>query len=307
MAFKLSRRTPSEAVEAQPVNRAIARPKEPSPDDATATVSAPPVSRGVWLKRAFAGAMTFGRVALTLATLGGSIVGGRAVHRWLHQTPRFAARNLEVEGLRHTAREALLGAARLSPERNLLSIDGDAAARAMERLPWVAHARVTRQLPNTVRVVVEEREAAALLAAEGLYLVDARGELIKRVEAGDPTDLPVITGLSHADFHDEAEAAQSRVGDALALLGDIEASSAGPRVSAEEVHCEDTGELSVMLDGTYVWLGRGHYRAKLSRLRVVMAELRRRGLTAAEIHLESERHPERVTVRAYNAVAVAAR
>ncbi len=51
--------------------------------------------------------------------------------------------------------------------------------------------------------------------------------------------------------------------------------------------------LSIVIEGTHVWLGKGPYRAKLTRLRVVLAELGRRGLTASEIHLESDRHPER--------------
>ena len=80
-------------------------------------------------------------------------------------------------------------------------------------------------------------------------------------------------------------------------------SELGSSSRLQEVHREPTGDLSVMLGGTYIWLGRGPYRSKLSRLRVVLGELRRHGLEASEVHLESDRHPERVTVRAHTASA----
>jgi cell division protein FtsQ len=232
-----------------------------------------------------------------LALLGMAAVGGRAGHRWLVTTARFGAKEVEVSGLRRTRREEVLTAARITPSRNVLSIDAEATARALERLPWVEHATVRRRLPGHVEITLEERTAVAILAAGGEYLVAPDGTPFKRVVqgSGDPTDLPVITGLRREAFEHDPESAREGLRDALALLADVAEASGGQRV--EEVHRAPTGDLSLVLAGTYVWLGQGPYRAKLSRLRVVLGELRRRGLEASEVHLESDRHPERVTVR----------
>jgi hypothetical protein len=148
-----------------------------------------------------------------------------------------------------------------------------------------------------VTVRVEERRAAAVLSASGLYLVAEDGAVFKRVSAGDPTDLPVITGIARESFAQDPQGARAAMLDALAVLADVAASTVGPRVHVDEVHLGVTGDIAIMVDGTYVWLGRGAYRAKLVRLRIVLAELRRRGLRAAEVHLEGDRHPERITVR----------
>lgn len=232
-----------------------------------------------------------------VGALAASLVGGRYAHQWLVSTPRFGARAIEVTGLRHAGREEVLRAARISLGRNVLSIDGERAARAIEALPWIARARVERRLPGTVRVMVEERSAAAILSANGLYLVAEDGSVFKRVAVGDPTDLPVITGVPRAMFEHDPQGARAAMLDALALLADVAATSVERDIRVDEVHRDATGDLALMIDGTYVWLGRGSYRAKLTRLRVVLRELQRRGMRAAEVHLEGDRHPERTTVR----------
>ncbi|MBK8693739.1 MAG: FtsQ-type POTRA domain-containing protein [Deltaproteobacteria bacterium] len=241
-----------------------------------------------------------------LVLLAGTVIAGRYGHRWLTHTPQLGARTLEVTGISHCSREEVLAAARLTVGSNVLAVDLERAARQIERLPWVARATVTRQLPDTLRVAIEERAPAALVAVGGLYLASADGTLFKRAEPGDPVDLPVVTGLSRESFRDRPDGAREQVRDSLALMGDLESAQLGSSSRLQEVHREPTGDLSVMLGGTYIWLGRGPYRSKLSRLRVVLGELRRHGLEASEVHLESDRHPERVTVRAHTASAAEA-
>ena len=217
--------------------------------------------------------------------------------RWLVTTPRFNAREITVSGLGRTTRDEVLRAAGLAGERNVLSVDCVRTARDIEGLPWVSRARVTRRLPGSVTITVEERSAVATVSAGSMYLVGSDGTLFKRVSPGDPADLPVVTGIDRAAFEQDAPGAREEVRDALALLGDVEASAVGATLRIDEVHREPTGDLSIVAEGAHVWLGRGPYRAKLTRLRVVLRELERRGLRASEIHLETDRHPERVTVR----------
>ena len=235
--------------------------------------------------------------ASAVAVIVGVAFAGREGHRWLVTTDRFNAREIMVTGAEHTSRAEVLHAANITPERNVLSIDCEAAAKAIEALPWVSRARVTRRLPGHVEVSVEERTAAALVSAGGMYLVSGDGTLFKRAVPSDPSDLPVITGVDRDAFERDPAGAREAVRDALALLADVEASAVGAPMRVDEVHCEPTGDLSIVVGGAHVWLGRGPYRAKLTRLRVVLRELDRRALRASEIHLESDRHPERVTVR----------
>lgn len=238
---------------------------------------------------------TFSMVGL----VAGSLVAGRLTHRWATSTPRFGAKDIEVVGATRTAREAILSAGGITEGRNVLALDLRKAERGISELPWVSRARVSRRLPGTVRVEVEEREAVAVVSAGAQYLCAADGTIFKRVGEGDPVDLPVVTGIARDLFATDPDEAREHVRDALALLSDLSGSSLGGRVRVDEVHHESTGDLSMTLAGrgTYVWLGRGPYRAKLSRLSAILSELERNRLDAAEIHLESDRHPERAAVR----------
>lgn len=295
---------PPDATPARPQNLRVRRDSvAPPPPEPTPAARPRPKAPSVPLSQRFARVGEALSVVPVLALLAGTVVGGRYGHRWLTHTPRLGARTLEVSGNAHATRDEVLAAAHLAPGTNVLAVDLERAARQIERLPWVARATVTRQLPDTVRVAVEERSPAALVAAGGLYLASADGTLFKRAEPGDPVDLPVVTGLSRELFRERPDGARQEVRDALALIGDLESAQLGSASRLQEVHHDDTGDLSVMLGGTYVWLGRGPYRSKLSRLRVVLGELRRRGLEPSEVHLESDRHPERVTVRAHTASA----
>jgi cell division protein FtsQ len=274
------------------VSRDVAPPEAPAP---AARPQRPRVPLAKRVERA-SRALSALPVMLLLA---GTVVGGRYGHRWLTHTPQLGARALEVTGNSHATRAEVLAAGRLVLGTNVLAVDLERTARLIEALPWVARATVTRQLPHTVRVVVEERAPAALVAVGGLYLAGADGTLFKRAEPGDPVDLPVVTGIAREAFREHPDGARQQVRDALALMGDLESAQLGPAARLQEVHRDETGDLSVMIGGTYIWLGRGPYRSKLSRLRVVFGELRRHGLEASEVHLESDRHPERVTVRAH--------
>lgn len=275
------------------VNRRTAPPAAIAPERPATR----PRLRGERVARARAATKRVVSALSLVVALVGSLVGGRAAHRWLVTTPRFGARDLRVEGASHVTRDEVLRAAGIAPGRNVLSIDVARSARAIERLPWIAHARVARRLPDVVEVQVQEREPVAVLSAGGLYLVSEDGEVFKRVSPGDPVDLPVITGIERASFLHDPQAARAATLDALAVLADVAATSLGRARRVDEVHRDATGELSVLVDGTYVWLGRGAYRAKLTRLRAALDALQRRGIRAAEVHLEGERHPERITVR----------
>ena len=79
----------------------------------------------------------------------------------------------------------------------LLLLDTGAVARRVELLPWVVDARVERELPNSLRIVVTERTPAGWArAADGsVALVDARGFVLGVVPA-PPDGMPELRGVS---------------------------------------------------------------------------------------------------------------
>jgi cell division protein FtsQ len=111
---------------------------------------------------------------------------------------------------------ALTGIQRGEP---LFEIDLDAAAAAVEQLPWVASATVERGLDGTVTVNVVERVAVAALPTEGGHsLVDAEGRQLAVVPELPPGFL-TIDGI-HADGT-PGQPAPAEAHAVLRLLADL--------------------------------------------------------------------------------------
>jgi cell division protein FtsQ len=98
----------------------------------------------------------------------------------------LAARNLVLSGTTPYSPAEIRQAAGITVKTPLVDIEDRASARAIERLPWVKSASVLRQLPDTVRVRLSERTAAAVVEAKEsgkpvFWLVDGDGRVLGSV------------------------------------------------------------------------------------------------------------------------------
>jgi cell division septal protein FtsQ len=65
----------------------------------------------------------------------------------------------------------------VEPADQLLAVDADAVARQLASHPWIASARVRRELPSVLAIEISERHAVASALLGALYLLDANGRL----------------------------------------------------------------------------------------------------------------------------------
>lgn len=100
------------------------------------------------------------------------------------RSPVLDVDDVTVAGTAHLAADDIRAAAGIRQGSPLLLADlGDAAAD-IERLPWVADAEVTRDLPGRVHVEVREREAVAVVSGGGTaVLVDVDGRVLEEATA----------------------------------------------------------------------------------------------------------------------------
>ena len=107
------------------------------------------------------------------------------------RTPLFEMRTLHVSGNRHLTDAEVARLAGLSRSTNVLWLRGDAIAHRIERNPWVLRARVTRSLPGTVSVSIQERRPVAMVeSGRSLLLVSGDGVVLG--QARTSARLPVI-------------------------------------------------------------------------------------------------------------------
>lgn len=122
----------------------------------------------------------------------------------------LAVHDIRIEGNARTPREKVLAALGLRLGEPMLGFDLKAARERVETLPWVAGARIERQLPGVVKVAVREREAIAIWQRQGRHvLVDAAGESIA-VDVRPFGHLPVLVGDDAPDHAGELMAVLAR-------------------------------------------------------------------------------------------------
>lgn len=220
--------------------------------------------------------------------------------RYVHTSPRFAVSEIVTTGAKHRTPDELAITAGIAKGQNVFTTDLDRARARLLADPWISDAHLARQLPGTIFVHVEEREAAGLLATgEGTYLVTREGAIIKKVEEGDPTDLHVVTGVRMQQLVDDRDGATRLVRRALDLASDYDHSPLAQRSPLEEVHVENNGEMTLVVGKTAfaIKLGAAPYRRKLEQAVRVVAELDRRGAKPDAIMLDNDARPDRVVVR----------
>lgn len=125
------------------------------------------------------------------------------------QDPRFALREIQVDGCSRSSAADVLAAAALPQGSNIWLLDTGSAVTRIGSLPWTKSASISRAWPNRVSVTVVERRPAARLdlssagSAEepsaGRALLDAQMHVLA-VGPDDPRDagLPEmnVSGLS---------------------------------------------------------------------------------------------------------------
>jgi len=232
--------------------------------------------------------------------VGTSLSVAYSVRHYALTSPRFSIQEVSLSGGTRISSDRARELSGITLGSNVFALDTALAERKLLESPWIAEARITRDLPRSLRVEIREREPAALAVfSERLYLVTAQGEPFKQLLPGDPADFPVITGVSVEGLSRDRAREIERVVQGLDVLeqyGRIPLSKAHP---AQEVHLADSGGvvLTAGKEGITFELGREGFRRKLLIAEQVVAELRRKGRSPGIVFLDNQAHPERVVVR----------
>jgi cell division protein FtsQ len=253
------------------------------------------------------GAGVLGRVALALKLLAGLavvVVASSAVayslHRYALTTHRFAIQKIDLHGGRRVTVEKVRAAAGIELGKNLFAFDTKKAEEALLGDPWVSSARVTRELPGTLRVELTERDAYAVaILGDRPWLVTREGEPFTEIRLDDPYDLPVLSGVSAQALARDRAGAVERLKTGADLLRQYERLGVAKVHAAQEVALGSSGHavLTVGKGGITLELGRPPYARKLAMAERVIGELSKKGRAPGIVFLDNEAHPERVVVR----------
>jgi cell division protein FtsQ len=251
--------------------------------------------------------LVLGKVVLALALVAGATWGGAWAVRHVINSPRFAVREIRVAATSHVRPDEILALARVNNGDRLLSIDTDQVAARVASHPWIASARVRRELPAALTIEVTERHAVAAALLSSLYLVDEGGHPFKRATLEEADGLVILTGLSRDQYVGFRAASEGALKEALGVLATYRAQDAlatarhagASRPPLSEIHIDPRFGFSLFLldGGGEVRLGRGNTEDKLTRFDEILEAAGPRGLTSLRVvHLDGANR-DRVPVR----------
>jgi POTRA domain, FtsQ-type/Cell division protein FtsQ len=185
---------------------------------------------------------------------------------------------------------------------DLLNLDLDRARQKLLLSARIGEARVSRSGLRTLRITIAERRPVLLVRHGEPWEMDSTGVLLAPLGDGAVADVPLLSGADVASLPEGAQVRTPAVRRGLEWIGVLSASElqlAG-RVSEIDVS-EERSTALLMMNGTRVltpaWPS--DVRA-LSALRVVLADLEKRGVQAHEVDV---RYQDQVIVRPAGPVA----
>lgn len=216
------------------------------------------------------------------------------------QSEFFQVNYLDVEGLHYLEERELLEAAERIAGENILNVDPRRIESAMSGLPFVRSVNVERRLPDRLRVTIEEYQPAALIADEGIWLADNRGEVFLAMDSAHSLEglweLPLVTGITRAELVEDE--GRERLLEALSVWDLYHAMDLEKQHRLSELHLDAGLGLSLVTaeTGTEIRLGWGRWQERLEKLKAVQGSLIRRGMDAEYVLIDQERDLSRVTV-----------
>ena len=179
---------------AAPARRAAPRRKGPSTIDRA--VDQLPVSRDVLRKAgnwvlgvAIGGAVIAGLIAMGIPQMIGLLIADGI------GDAGFKVRNVEILNRRQVDSAVVYDIAMRQQARPMPLVDLDGTRAELMKLGWIADARVSRRLPDTLVVDIVERVPTAIWQYQHrLALIDKDGVVIGPVDDRAMPDLPVVVG-----------------------------------------------------------------------------------------------------------------
>jgi hypothetical protein len=138
---------------------------------------------------------------------------------------------------------------KLEADSNLLLLDLSELAERARRHPWVQEASISRRLPHTLVVKIEERRPACVLVGANPYLVSEDGMILSSLKARPVGDLPSFRLAEGRDLR-----MGERINSSLFQRGqyfwrDLQQSLKGSAIPIRDIYQAKDGSLSVSLGG----------------------------------------------------------
>lgn len=154
---------------------------------------------------------------------------------------------------------------------NILLLNIDRLQETLTEHNWIKSVRIRKIFPSSLKIEINERIPSAVLNKEALFLVDREGVLLKQINQGKNTNLPLFVD-SNRFRHDYTEKLQL-------AWNCLESLSPTLREHIQTLDLSDYGNVTVRLKNSPTWLilGNSQFSEKLQSFKLHSASLEKYG------------------------------
>ncbi|MCF6285437.1 MAG: FtsQ-type POTRA domain-containing protein, partial [Candidatus Hydrogenedentes bacterium] len=193
-----------------------------------------------------------------------------AFYHYTIDSPHYKVNQILVYGSEKVSTDEVCVATGVTTEDNLLMVSTSAIAAKVAELPYVETVAVSRELPSTLVITLQERAAVAtVMAGRRTYLVDGAAYVLRELPPGAPVTGPLITSLPNLGIPTVGERLNSpALHEALALWRAYSEVPVASEVTLSEISAEGPMKLTMFWDEVpyEVRWGRSDYRTQAMRL-----------------------------------------
>lgn len=193
-------------------------------------------------------------------------------------TDYFRTQSISVSGNTRLSHNGVIAQAGIHKGDNLLAVNIKLVRKRLLAHPWIASARITREIPETLGIHISEHTPLAIVDLGRKFLMNPQGRIFKEYGQKDPSNLPLVYGIEYGDISLGDDPLSPNM---VAVLDLIEACKAKnsvlPLSSIKEIHMD--AQMGITLK---VWnakriikLGRDGYRVKIEQVAKLLPHLER--------------------------------
>lgn len=186
--------------------------------------------------------------------------------QWQEHVP---VKQVAVEGTNILSRDEIVRLMNLPPRVSMYELDLTSIQKNILANAFVKRAVIQRDAPSQLRVIIEERIPAALLAANESYYIDDEGSVLPYRVSAETYDIPIISGLdSLSRLAPGRKIIDSDVQEALDIITAARATSEEMFHAISEIHLRKGHDIICYWfdSGIPIIVGRGNVAEKIVKL-----------------------------------------
>ena len=107
-------------------------------------------------------------------------------------SPYFDISNITIDGNINLNRDDILSAANIKIGQNIFSVNTGEIYKRLKGHPWIKDTAVKKEMPDRLKIKINEREPAVILKSNELYLIDDEGMVLAKLNGESDMSFPVI-------------------------------------------------------------------------------------------------------------------